>query len=187
MGEAGARPLSQGFAGLSYSQCVDARALSLQSHAMKQSLRKTPTQLHLAYKYGDDSARLVGRNLALLHDGPVLTISIDLASNFQARNKTAAAYLDAVNLLHNHHRLRSLQCGDNLVCRRLIRAWEQVAEPRLRMCLELGSRGRFLYSVQPHSLFTGGIQLDVTEALEEDVLASRPLPPQQFDDQRSHS
>lgn len=153
---------------------------------MKQSLRRTPTQLHLAYKYGEDSDRLVGRNLMLLHDGPVLTISIDLASNFQARNKTAAAYLDAVNLLHNHHRLRSLQCGDNLVGRRLIRAWDQVAEPQLRMCLDLGTRGRYLYSVKPHSLLTGGIQLDVADVLQEDMLASRLLPPQQFDDQRTH-
>ena len=168
-------------------QLVRRRAGTLVARPLvKQSLRKTPTQLHLAYKYGEDSDRLVGRHLALLHDGPVLTISIDLASNFQGRNKTAAAYLDAVHLLHNHHRLRSLQCGDNLVRSRLIRAWDQVAQPQLRMCLELGSRGRFLYSVKPHSLFAGGIQLDVADLLEEDVLASRLLPPQQIDDQRNH-
>lgn len=153
---------------------------------MKQSLRKTPTQLHLAYKYGEGSERLIGRNLSLLLDGAVLTLTIDLASNFQLRNKNSASYLDAVNLVHNHHRLRWLQCGDNLVRTRLIRAWEQVIEPQLRMCLELGQRGRFLYSVQPHSLFTGGIQLDVVDVLEEDTRASRPLPPHQFDNTRSH-
>lgn len=154
---------------------------------MKQSLRKTPTQLHLAYKYGEGSERLVGRNLSLLHDGPVLTITIDLSTNFQLRNKTSAAYLDAVNLVHNHHKLRSLQCGDNLVRARLIRSWEMVAEPQLRMCLELGQRGRFLYSVQPHSLFTGGIQLDVEEVLDEDMRPSRVLPPHQLDNTRSHT
>lgn len=153
---------------------------------MKQSLRKTPTQLHLAYKYGEGSERLIGRNLSLLHDGAVLTLAIDLASNFQLRNKNSAVYLDAVNLVHNHHRLHWLQCGDNLVRTRLIRAWEQVSEPQLRMCLDLGQRGRFLYSVQPHSLFTGGIQLDMVQVLEEDTRASRPLPPQQFDNTRSH-
>ena len=154
---------------------------------MKQSLRKTATQLHLAYKYGEGSERLVGRNLSLLHDGPVLTITIDLSTNFQLRNKTSVAYLDAVNLVHNHHKLRSLQCGDNLVRARLIRSWEMVTEPQLRMCLELGQRGRFLYSVQPHSLFTGGIQLDVEEVLDEDMRPSRALPPHQLDNPRSHT
>lgn len=153
---------------------------------MKQSLRKTPTQLHLSYKYGGGSDRLTGRNLSLLRDGAVLTIVIDLSSNFQARNKTAAAYLDAVNLVHNHHKLGSLQCDDSLVRSRLIRAWEQVAGPQLRMCLELGQRGRFLYAVQPHSLFTGGIQLDVEDVLEEDMRPSRLLPPQQLDNTRTH-
>jgi hypothetical protein len=151
---------------------------------MKQSLRKTPTQLHLAYKYGEGSDRLIGRNLTLLDEGDVLTLTIDLSTNFQLRNKTSAGYLDAVNFVHNHHKLRSLQCGDNLVRTRLIRAWEKVAEPQLRMCLELGQRGRFLYSVQPHSLFAGGIQLDVVEVLDEDMRPSRP--PQQLDNSRSH-
>ncbi len=154
---------------------------------MKQSLRKTPTQLHLSYKYGGGSDRLTARHLSLIHDGAVLTIVIDLSANFQARNKTAGAYLDAVNLVHNHHKLHSVQCGDNLVRSRLIRSWEQVASPQLRMCLELGPRGRFLYSVEPHSLFTGGIQLDVEDVLEEDMLPSRPLSAQQPDDIRIHS
>jgi hypothetical protein len=171
---------------LSYSFLQERRARCLQGTAMKQSLRRTPTQLHLAYKYGEGSERLIGRNLSLLLDGAVLTLSIDLASNFQLRNKTSASYIDAVNLVHNHHRLRWLQCGDNLVRTRLIRAWEQVSEPELRMCLDLGQRGRFLYSVQPHSLFTGGIQLDVADVLDEDTRASRPLLPQQFHNTRSH-
>jgi hypothetical protein len=153
---------------------------------MKQSLRKTPTHLHLAYKYGEASDRLIGRNLSLLHEGTVLTIMIDLSTNFQLRNKSSAAYLDAMNFVHNHHKLRFLQCGDNLVRARLIRAWEKVTEPQLRMCFELGQRGRFLYSVQPHSLFTGGIQLDVVDVLDEDMRATRLLPPQQLDNTRSH-
>ena len=152
---------------------------------MKQSLRKTPTQLHLAYKYGDGSDRLLGRNLTLLHEEPILTITIDLSPNFQLRNKTSGAYLDAINYVHNHHKLLSLQCGDNLVRTRLIRAWEEVVEPELRMCLDLGQRGRFLYSVQPHSLFTGGIQLDVVDVLAQDTRPSRLLPPQQLDNSRS--
>lgn len=152
---------------------------------MKQSLRKTPTQLHLAYKYGEGSDRIMGRNLSLLGDGAVLTISVDLALNFQLRNKTSPAYLDAVNLLHNHHKLRWLQCGDNLVRARLIRAWEAVAEPELRMCLELGPQGRFFYSVQPHSLFTGGVQLDVEAVLDEDTRPSRMLAPNEMNHTRS--
>ena len=153
---------------------------------MKQSLRKTPTQLHLAYKYGVGSDRLVGRNLSLLHDGAVLTITIDLSTNFQLRDKTSAGYLDAVNFAHNHHKLLSLQCDDNLVRARLIRAWEQVTDPQLRMCLELGQRGRYLYAVKPHSLFTGGIQFDVVEVLEEDMRPTRMPPLQQLDNSRSH-
>lgn len=157
---------------------------------MKQSLRKTPTQLQLAYKYGDGSDRLVGRNVLLLEEESVLTVSIDLSANFQLRNKASPAYLDAFNLVHNHHHLSSLQCGDNLVRARLIRIWEKVAQPQLRLCLELGPRGRFLYSVQPHSLFTGGIQFDVVDVLEVDELEEdmRPgqQPPQQLDNSRSH-
>ena len=152
---------------------------------MKKSLRKTPTQLQLAYKYGDGSHRLIGRNLSLLHDEPVLTLTIDLSTNFLVRNKSSAVYLDAVYFVQNHHKLLSVQCGDNLVRARLIRAWEKIAEPQLKMCLELGARGRFLYSVLPHSLFTGGIQLDVVEALEEDLRPTR-LPPLQLDNSRSH-
>jgi hypothetical protein len=128
---------------------------------------------------------MVGRNLSLLQDGAVLTITIDLSTNFLLRDKASPAYLDAVNFVHNHHKLLSLQCDDNLVRSRLIRAWEKVADPQLRMCLDLGPRGRFLYAVKPHSLFTGGIQFDVVEVLQEDMRPTR-VPPQQLDTPRSH-
>ena len=137
---------------------------------MKYSLRKTPSHLHLAYKYGEASDGLMGRNFTLEVEGRVLTLGIDLTPNFHTRNKGAAAYLDAINLTHNHHKLRYLQCSDNLVRTRLIRAWEQVEQPELRMCLELGPRGRYLYAVQPHSLFMGGIQFDVEQVLEDEAL-----------------
>jgi hypothetical protein len=134
---------------------------------MKYSLRKTPSHLHLAYKYGEASDGLLGRNFTLEVLDRQLTLSIDLTPNFHTRNKAASAYLDAVSLAHNHHKLRFLQCSDNLVRARLIKAWEQVQQPQLRMCLELGQRGHFLYAVQPHSLFMGGVQLDVLQVLEE--------------------
>jgi hypothetical protein len=134
---------------------------------MKYSLRKTHSHLHLAYKYGEGTDGLMGRNFTLEVEGNVLTLGIDLTPNFHTRNKGAAAYLDAVNFSHNHHKLRYLQCADNLVRARLIRAWEQVRGPILQMCLELGQHGRYLYAVQPHSLFTGGIQFDVQQVLEE--------------------
>lgn len=134
---------------------------------MKYSLRKTPSHLHLAYKYGEAADGLMGRNFMLEVEANELTLSIDLTPNFHTRNKGASAYLDAVNFAHNHHKLRYLQCADNLVRTRLIREWEKIAEPRLIMCLELGPRGRYLYAVQPHSLFTGGIQFDVQQVLEE--------------------
>jgi hypothetical protein len=153
---------------------------------MKQSLRKTPSHLHLAYKYGERSDSLVGRQFTLVDEGDVLTLGIDLSSNFQTRNKSAAPYLDAVNLVHNHHKLRSLQCGDNLVRARLIKAWERVKQPQLRMCLDLGHRGRYLYAVQPHSLFTGGIQLDVDRVLDDEPQVERPLPQPQPETPRSH-
>jgi hypothetical protein len=136
------------------------------SAAMKYSLRKTPSHLHLAYKYGEGTDGLIGRNFTLDIEERVLTVIIDLTPNFHTRNKSASAYLDAVNLAHNHHKLRFLQCADNLVRARLIKAWEQVGEPNLRLCLELGPAGRYLYAVQPHSLFTGGIQFDVREVLD---------------------
>jgi hypothetical protein len=146
---------------------------------MKYALRKTPSHLHLAYKYGEASDGVMGRDFVLEVQERVLTLEIDLAPNFHTRNKGASAYLEAVNLARNHHNLRYLQCADNLVRTRLIRAWEQVHQPQLRLCLELGPRGRYLYAVQPHSLFTGGIQFDVQEVLQEDdAPRSRPLEPQ---------
>jgi hypothetical protein len=134
---------------------------------MRYSLRKTPSHLHLAYKYGEASDGLLGRNFVLEVEDRQLTLNIDLTPNFHTRNKAASAYLDAVSLAHNHHKLRFLQCSDNLVRARLIKAWETVQHPRMRMCLELGQRGHYLYAVQPHSLFMGGIQLDVLQVLEE--------------------
>lgn len=134
---------------------------------MKYSLRKTPSHLHLAYKYGEASDGLLGRNFTLQIEGHELTLSIDLTPNFHTRSKTATAYLDAVTLTQNHHKLKFLQCSDNLVRTRLVRAWEQIDKPRLRMCLELGPRRHYLYAVQPHSLFAGGIQFDVQQVIDE--------------------
>lgn len=153
---------------------------------MKYSLRKTPSHLHLAYKYGEASDGLLGRHFTLDIDGRVLTLAIDLTPNFHTRNKSAAAYLDAVNLARNHHKLRYLQCGDNLLRTRLIRAWEQVEAPELRMRLELGQRGRYLYAVQPHSLFMGGIQFDVERELEEAAGEDR-LRPLEVHGDRNHA
>jgi hypothetical protein len=145
---------------------------------MKYSLRKTPSHLHLAYKYGEASDGLMGRHFVLETQERVLTLSIDLTPNFHTRNKAATAYLNAVNFPHNHHKLRYLQCSDNLVRARLIKAWEQVQHPQLRMCLELGPRGHFLYTVQPHSLFMGGIQFDVEEVLKEQPVRMRAASPE---------
>lgn len=135
---------------------------------MKYSLRKTPSHLHLTYKYGEANGGLLGRNLFLEVEGNLLTLEIDLSANLLARNKQSAWYLDAVDLSTNYHKLKSLQCGDNLVRTRLIRAWEGIESPRLRMRLVLNPRGRYLYEVAPHSLFMGGIQLDVQAFLEEE-------------------
>ena len=118
---------------------------------MKYSLRKTPSHLHLTYKYGEGSDGVTGRNFTLEVEGQVLTVGIDVTPNFHIRNKSAPAYLDAINLVRA----------------RLIRAWEQVEEPQMRLALELGERGRYIYAVQPHSLFMGGIQFDVEELVEE--------------------
>lgn len=135
---------------------------------MKYSLRKTPSHLHLTYKYGEATGGLLGRNLFLEVEGNLLTLEVDLSANLLARNKQSAWYLDAVDLSTNYHKLKSLQCGDNLVRTRLIRAWEGIESPRLRMRLVLSPRGRYLYEVAPHSLFMGGIQLDVQAFLEEE-------------------
>lgn len=135
---------------------------------MKYSLRKTPSHLQLAYKYGQSAGGLLGRNLSLEVDGNTLTLEIDLSANLLARNKQSAFYLDAVDLSSNYHKLKSLQCPDNLVRARLIRVWEGMEQPRLRMRLVLNPRGRYLYEVAPHSLFMGGIQLDVQAFLEEE-------------------
>src|SRR5688500_869088 len=135
---------------------------------MKYSLRKTPSHLHLTYKYGEASGGLLGRNLVLEAEGNVMTLEIDLSANLLARNKSSPWYLDAVDLASNYHKLRSLQCPDNLVRTRLIRAWEGVEQPRMRMRLILNPRGRYLYEVAPHSLFMGGIQLDVQAFLEDE-------------------
>ncbi|RYF41592.1 MAG: hypothetical protein EOO25_09380 [Comamonadaceae bacterium] len=141
---------------------------------MKQSLRKTSSHLRLAYKYGETSDNLAGRNFALEIQGRELTLYIDLVPNFQTRNKAAASYREGLNLIDNHHKLKYLQCSDNLMRSRLVRAWERVEQPRLRMCLDLGQRGQFLYAVLPHSLFAGGIQFDVMEHVELPQAPQRP-------------
>lgn len=153
---------------------------------MKYSLRKTPSHLHLAYKYGEASDGLLGRNFTLQVEDHVLTLAIDLTANFHTRNKSAAAYLDAVNYVHNHHKLRFLQCSDNLVRARLIKAWELVNHPELHLCLEMGQRGRYLYAVQPHSLFMGGIQFDVERVIEEHAVGAR-APSTDFHLARNHA
>lgn len=135
---------------------------------MKHSLRKTPSHLHLSYKYGESGGGLLGRNLVLETDGSLVTLEVDLSANLLARNKSSSWYLDAVDLSSNYHKLKSLVCPDNLVRTRLIRAWEGVESPRMRMRLLLNPRGRYLYEVAPHSLFMGGIQLDVQAFLEEE-------------------
>ncbi|HEY8360278.1 MAG TPA: hypothetical protein VIL30_22720 [Ramlibacter sp.] len=135
---------------------------------MKYSLRKTPSHLHLTYKYGESSGGLLGRNLVLEAEGNLLTLEVDLSANLLARNKSSPWYLDAVALSANYHKLKSLVCPDNLVRTRLIRAWDGIEQPRMRMRLVLAPRGRYLYEVAPHSLFMGGIQLDIQAFLEED-------------------
>ena len=158
-----AEPSPQGNAAPSYSPGAPARALlgRVAPETMKYSLRKTPSHLHLAYKYSEATGGLLGRNMFLQAEGNVLTLEIDLVSNLQTRNKQSSWYLDATYLVEHHHKLKLLQCPDNLVRARLIRSWEAVAMPRLRMRLNLGPSGCFLYQVSPHSLFMGGIQLDV--------------------------
>jgi hypothetical protein len=144
---------------------------------MKYSLRKTPSHLHLTYKYGEANGGLLGRNLILEVEGNVLTLEVDLSANLLARNKQSPWYLDAVGLSTNHHKLKALQCPDNLVRARLIRVWEAMPEPKLRMRLVLSPRGRYLYEVSPHSLFMGGIQLDVQAFLEEESETTSTEPP----------
>lgn len=134
---------------------------------MNYSLRKTPSHLHLVYKYGETGGGVLGRNMVLTCEANLLTLEVDLEANLRARNKSASWYVSAMFLVRNPHKLKSIQCPDNLVRARLIRAWEQVANPRLRLRLDLGGHGRFLYEVSPHSLFMGGVQLDVRDFSEE--------------------
>ncbi|HSV82323.1 MAG TPA: hypothetical protein VLK85_24280 [Ramlibacter sp.] len=157
---------------------------------MKYSLRKTPSHLHLTYKYGEPSGGLLGRNLVLDVEGSLLTLEIDLSANLLARNKQSPWYLDAVGLSSNYHKLKSLQCPDNLVRARLIRNWEAVQDPKLRMRLVLHPRGRYLYEVAPHSLFMGGIQLDVQAFLEDESEshgATEAVPETAADNQEKHA
>lgn len=155
---------------------------------IKHSLRKTPSHLHLAYKYGEPSGGLLGRNLVLQQDGATFTLEVDVSANLKARNKTSPWFVAANALARNHHKLKSLQCPDNLVRTRLIRAWESVPNPRLRVRLVLGPEAVYLYEVAPHSLFTGGIQLDVQAILEEPETAAAGhwMPPAEHSHSRKH-
>ncbi len=140
---------------------------------MKQSLRKTPSPLHLAYKYDGAAGDIIASHLTLACEGPVLTLTMDLTCNFRGRDRTGGAYLDAVALARDHHKLKFVQCHDSLVRARLIRAWDQVAHPQLRLALLMGSRGASLYEVAPRSLLMGGVQLDVLSVLDVQALESR--------------
>lgn len=130
---------------------------------MQQSLRRTLAHLHLAFGNGEASEALVGRRFMLETADGDMTLSIDLTPNFHTRNRLAPGYIDAMAVARNHARLAAVQCDDNLVRTRLVRAWREAHEPRLTLVLDLGSRGRFTYAVRPHLLFTGGVQLDVLE------------------------
>lgn len=136
---------------------------------MRYSLRRTTAHLHLTYGTGEAGEALIGRRFTLDVEGSAMTLLIDLTPNFQTRNKMAASYLDATALVRNHDRLRSVQCDDNLVRTRLVRTWEEMQEPTLKLVLDLGPRGHFVYAVRPHLLFTGGVQLDVLQALDASV------------------
>jgi hypothetical protein len=140
---------------------------------MKQSLRKTPSLLHLAYKYDGVGGNVTGCHLTLNGEGSVLTLAVDLTGNFRHRDRAGRAYLDAATLVRDHHKLKFVQCHDNLVRTRLIRAWEQVAHPQLRLALLMGSRGTSLYEVMPRSLLMGGVQLDVLSVLDFHELEAR--------------
>ncbi len=133
---------------------------------MQQSLRRTTAHLHLAYGEREASEGLIGRRFTLKISGRDMCLSIDLTPNFHTRNKNAPSYVDAAALARNHDRLTAVQCDDNLVRTRLVRAWEDTPDPRLQLVLDLGPRGRFTYAVRPRLVFTGGVQLDVVQALE---------------------
>ncbi len=133
---------------------------------MQQSLRRTTAHLHLAYGEREASEGLIGRRFMLKIAGRDMSLSIDLTPNFHTRHKNAPSYVDAAALVRNHARLTAVQCDDNLVRTRLVRAWEETPDPQLRLVLDLGPRGQFAYAVRPHLLFTGGVQLDVVQALE---------------------
>jgi len=141
---------------------------------MKHPLRKTPSHLHLTYKYGEPAGGLLGRNVMLEQDGDTFTLEVDLSANLRARNKSSAWYVASNNLVRHHHKLKTLQCPDNLVRARLLRAWESVPHPKLKLRLIMGEGDGqvFVYEVAPHSLFTGGIQLDVQAYLEEEETAA---------------
>lgn len=141
---------------------------------MRQSIRKTPSPLVLAYRYSELRDSVVGRNFSLEAQEGTLTLAIDLTANFHARNRDTASYSDALNLVHNHQRLQFLQCSDSLVRTRLDRLWDRTRQPELRMRLELGGRGNYLYRVAAHALFAGGIQLDVQEILESRLTPMQP-------------
>jgi len=142
---------------------------------MKYSLRKTPTHLHLVYKYGEAGGGVLGRNMALTIEGNELTLDIDLEANLRARNKSSTWYVSTMFLVRNPHKLKSVQCPDNLVRARLIRAWEQVTNPVLKLRLDVAGHGRFVYEVSPHSLFMGGVQLDVRNFQEEHDTEVQPV------------
>jgi hypothetical protein len=142
---------------------------------MKYSLRKTPSHLHLTYKYGEAGGGVLGRNLSLTIEGNQLTLDVDVEANLRARNKNSPWYVSAMFLARNPHKLKSVQCPDNLVRTRLIRAWEQVTHPVLRLRIDLGGHGRFTYDVSPHSLFMGGVQLDVRDFREEHEAELHPM------------
>jgi hypothetical protein len=132
---------------------------------MRQSLRRTLAHLNLLYGDGAVSQGVVGRRFTLEARGNELTLWIDLTPNFQTRNTRAQGYVDAQALTRNHDRLRVVQCDDNLVRTRLVRAWEALHGPQLAMVLDLGPRGAFAYAVRPRLLFTGGVQLDVLQPM----------------------
>lgn len=134
---------------------------------MKFSLRKTPSALQFVYKYDGAAGQLTGSQMTLSREGSLLTLTVDLSANLRTRDhRVGGAWQDAMILARDRHKLKFVQCHDRLMRTRLVKAWEQVDSPRMRLALLMGPALTCLYEVKPRALLLGGVQLDVVDNLD---------------------
>ncbi|MEZ0223814.1 MAG: hypothetical protein ACAH83_04610 [Alphaproteobacteria bacterium] len=128
---------------------------------MNATLRKLAASIILAFADGTQAQTLVGTDFTLERRNSDLSLTIDLSSNLQSRNKGLLCYYEAQGLLLQHAQLQSLRISE----KDLVKSLERELKPDtpVQLILTLGEGKVFSYPAHP-ALSDRAITLSVQEA-----------------------